>query len=277
MSAPTGFFGVRWTPEQFLKQAVHVGHPFSNFSGLPTEVSAACFDVASLSRVDIVNNRCSKLGEWVKLAKTLQPEELRQKELMPAERRRILEGKKLLLMRHIIDAEGYDDKTLVDDVANGFSLVGEVPKSNVLPRKLLPAVISEQELHANSHKANLALRYMTRSSGDLELDEKLWAKTVSEVDKGWMLGPLTWDTLSSGDTVSRRFPLEQGGKVRPIDDMSQSQINSTVTCYEQATVDGPDVICAFATFLMRCLAEQGKPTTCWGALWIWPPPTDNLQ
>ena len=44
-------------------------------------------------------------------------------------------------------------------------------------------------MHANSHKANLALRYMTRSSGDLELDEKLWAKTVSEVDKGWMLGP----------------------------------------------------------------------------------------
>ena len=257
-------FGVRWTPEQFLKQAVYVGHPFSNFSGLPTEVSAACSDVASLSRVDIVNNRCSKLGEWVKLAKTLQSEELRQKELMPAERRRILEGKKLLLMRHIIDTEGYDDKTLVDDVANGFSLVGEVPKSNVLPRKLLPAVISEQELHANSHKANLALRYMTRSSGDLELDEKLWAKTVSEVDKGWMLGPLTWDTLSSGDTVSRRFPLEQGGKVRPIDDMSQSQINSTVTCYEQATVDGPDVICAFATFLMRCLAEQGKPTTLLG-------------
>ena len=257
-------FGVRWTPEQFLKQAVYVGHPFSNFSGLPAEVGGACVDIASMSKVDIVNNRCSKLGEWVKLARTLQPEEQKQKELMPAERRRILEGKKLLLMRHIIDTEGYDDKTLVDDVSNGFSLVGEVPKSNVLPRKLLPAVISEQELHANSHKANLALRYMTRSSGDLELDEKLWAKTISEVDKGWMLGPLTWDTLNSGDTVSRRFPLEQGGKVRPIDDLSQSQINSTVTCYEQATVDGPDVICAFATFLMRCLADQGKPATLLG-------------
>ena len=126
-------FGVRWTPEQFLKQAVHVGHPFSNFSGLPTEVSAACFDVASLSRVDIVNNRCSKLGEWVKLAKTLQQEELRQKELMPAERRRILEGKKLLLMRHIIDTEGYDDKTLVDDVANGFSLVVKSPNQTCCP------------------------------------------------------------------------------------------------------------------------------------------------
>ena len=54
--------------------------------------------------------------------------------------------------------------------------------------------------------------------------------------------------------------MEQSGKVRPIDDLSQSQINSTVTCYEQATVDGPDVISAFCTFLMRCLAGHGRAT-----------------
>ena len=60
------------------------------------------------------------------------------------------------------------------------------------------------------------------------------------------------------------FPLEQSGKVRPIDDLSQSQINATVTCYEQATVDGPDVICAFATYLMRCLADQGRSTELLG-------------
>ena len=257
-------FGVRWTPEDFLRQAVYVGHPFSNFSGLPAEVGAACVGVASYSKVDIVNNRCCKLGEWVKLAKGLQQEELKCKNLMPAERRRILESKKLLLMRHIIEKEGYDDKSLVDDVSEGFSLVGEVPTSNVLPRKLLPAAMSEQELHANSQRANVALRYMTRSSGDRGLDEKLWDKTMAEVDKGWLLGPLSWDTLKDGDTVSGRFPLEQGEKVRPIDDLSQSQINSTVTCYEQATVDGPDVICAFATFLMRCLAEHGKSTALMG-------------
>ena len=257
-------FGVRWTPEAFLKQAVQVGHPFSNFSGLPTEVRDACVDVASMSHVDMVNNRCSKLGEWVRLMKNLQQDEQRLKSKMPEERRRILEPKKLLLMRHIIEAEGYDDKTLADDVETGFSLVGEVPKSNVLPKKLLPAVISEQDLCTNSRKANQALRYMTRSSGDSELDQKLWDKTNSEVEKGWMVGPLPWTVLESGDTVSRRFPLEQSGKVRPIDDMSQSQINATVTCYEQATVDGPDVICAFATFLMKSLSAHGQPTALLG-------------
>ena len=42
-------------------------------------------------------------------------------------------------MRHITETEGYDDRTLADDVSCGFSLVGEVPQSHVLPEKLLPA------------------------------------------------------------------------------------------------------------------------------------------
>ena len=60
------------------------------------------------------------------------------------------------------------------------------------------------------------------------------------------------------------FPMEQAGKVRPIDDLSQSQINATVTCSEQTTVNGPDVIFAFAVFLMRvCLKKESQPSF-WG-------------
>ena len=81
-----------------------------------------------------------------------------------------------------------------------------------------------------------------------------------EVERGLLLGPMPWDNLKEETTLSRRFPVEQSGNVRPIDDLSQSRINSTVTCYEQATVDGPDVTSAFATLLMRCLADCGKST-----------------
>ena len=73
-------------------------------------------------------------------------------------------------------------------------------------------------------------------------------------DDAW---PFTMDDLPMGAAVSRRFPLPQSGKVRPIDDLSQGQVNSTVNTYEQATVDGPDVICSYATYLMRCLEERG--------------------
>ena len=58
--------------------------------------------------------------------------------------------------------------------------------------------------------------------------------------------------------VSRRFPINQSEKVRPIDDFSQSQVNSTVTTYEEATVDGPDVICALAVKLMKGLRDNGR-------------------
>ena len=253
-------FGVRWTPESFVKEAVLVGHPFSTFSGLPSEVRLACECVASASPVDVINNRCSKLGEWLRLSKSFQVEEEALKTSMPECRRKILESKKLRLMRYIIESEGYDDSALADDVSCGFALVGEVPQSHVLPKKLLPATLSRQDLKCNSKRSNDALRFMTRSCGDKELDERLWDKTMLEVERGWLLGPLPWDNLKEETTLSRRFPLEQSGKVRPIDDLSQSQINSTVTCYEQATVDGPDVISAFATFLMRCLADNGKST-----------------
>ena len=253
-------FGVRWSPEQFLEQAVLVGHPFREFSGLLPEVKLACEKLTSWSHEDLVNWRCKKLGEWLRLAKSLQGEEKALKDRMPEARRRILERKRVALMRHLIRQEGYDDHTLADDIEFGFNLVGDCPKSSVLPSKLVPATISKDDLRRHSAKASKALRYMTRSSGDVELDAGLWTKTMTEVEKGWLIGPIPWETLPVGAAVSRRFPLSQAGKVRPIDDLSQSQVNSTVNTFEQATVDGPDVICSLATYLMRCLVDQGRPS-----------------
>ena len=257
-------FGIRWSPESFLSQAVSVGHPFSVFSGLPLEVKNACIFLAENEDVAVINNRCSKLGEWLRMSRSLQKQEEALKASMPKERRKILESKKLCLMRKIIQDEQYDDKDLAVDLEKGFQLVGEVPRSHVLPEKLLPATISTNDLSRNSRKANVALRYMTRSSGSEDLDNKLWEKTLTEVERGWLVGPLVWEDLPNNATVSRRFPLEQSGKVRPIDDLSQSQVNVTVTVFEQATVDGPDVICAFAVFMMRCLSSMGRSTCLQG-------------
>ena len=257
-------FGVRWSPEVFLQQAVLVGHPFKSFSGLSDEVRAACEFVASAPYEQVVTLRCRKLGSWLQKVRQLKGEEQEIKERMPEDRRKILETKRIAFMRFVIESEGYDDKNLADDLEKGFSLVGEAPKSSVLPAKPVPATISQTDLALHSAKANTALRYMTRSSGDEELDVQLWEKTMSEVERGWMKGPLDWDTLPQGASVSRRFPLAQTGKVRPIDDLSQSQVNATVSTYEQATVDGPDVICSLAIHMMKCLANKGFPTKLLG-------------
>eukprot|EP00435_Cladocopium_sp_Y103_P019670 s3838_g4.t1 len=257
-------FGVRWSPEDFLKRAVQVGHPFKDFSGLQPEVKLACERLTCMSHEEIVNLRRHRLGEWLRLMKSLGEEEMEIKSGMPPARRHILEGKRIALMRKLIQLEGYEDQSLADDIQNGFSLVGDSPASSILPPKLVPATISKDDLSRHADKAGKALRFMTRSSGDAELDESLWVKTQSEVEKGWMVGPIPWEHLPTGSAVSRRFPLAQSGKVRPIDDLSQSQVNSTVSTYEQATVDGPDVICSFAVYYMRCLSAKGLPTALLG-------------
>ena len=135
-------FGVVWTPEQFLQQACLVKHPFDSFSGLPSVVSRACDDVASMRFEDLINFRCSKLGAWLKLATELKSDEKKLKSEMSDSRRRILDSKRLLLMKHVIVSEGYDDVGQADDLIAGFSLVGDAPRSHVLPQKMTPSTLA---------------------------------------------------------------------------------------------------------------------------------------
>ena len=200
----------------------------------------ACGKLASWSYEDLVK----KLGEWLRLAKSLQAEEAEIKNRMPLVTKHILEKKRIALMRHLIKQEGYDDHTLADDIERGFSLVGDSTLSSVLPPKLVPATISEEDLHRHSDKASKALRYVTRSSGDDELDWGLWTKKSIGGGQRMDARSFTIGRFTHGRCSSRGFPLSQSGKVRPTDDLSQSQVNSTVNTYKQATVDDPDGICS---------------------------------
>ena len=67
-----------------------------------------------------------------------------------------------------------------------------------------------------------------RSSGDADIDASVWDKTMEEVGDGLLTGPIAEESLSSGAVVSRRFGIRQGGKIRPIDDYTQSMVNNAV-------------------------------------------------
>jgi len=55
-------------------------------------VEVCCRCVAECDTHDIINKRCSKLGEWGRLSKSLQMEEATLKSSMPEERKRILKS-----------------------------------------------------------------------------------------------------------------------------------------------------------------------------------------
>jgi len=72
----------------------------------------------------------------------------------------------------------------------------------------------------------------TRSCGCPNTDQTFWDAQMNEVAKDWLRGPFdsvyeVAQILGETPHVSRRFPLVQGPKVRGIDDLTESGVNST--------------------------------------------------
>ena len=71
----------------------------------------------------------------------------------------------------------------------------------------------------------MALLAKVKSSGKQTVDERLYEQTIEERDRSWIKGPFhSLDELENevgACRICRRFPLEQGEKVRSIDDLSE--------------------------------------------------------
>ena len=249
--------GVRYSPRDFIKIACDAGHPFNLEAGVPTVLKDCIDRLARMSPAEVASHRCRKLRLWLDWAKELRADEASCKAAMSSERRSILAPKRLKLLARIIEAEGFPDVSLAAELERGFDLVGDMPLSHHLPPKFKPAGLSVAALAASAKKAREAVRHSTRSSGDAAMDKALWDKTLAEVSRGWMVGPIAWETLVNDEVVSKRFPIQQGPKVRPIDDYSMSSINATVTQWEQPTVDTIDTICATVLSCMRAFRTMG--------------------
>lgn len=217
----------------------------------------------------VINVRCNKLDKWLRVSKEFQREDFALKPGMPADRRKISENKCLCPMKHIMQEEQYRDKDLVSDLERGSSLVREVPLFSGLPEKLLTATMTTKDLAQNAKKVNIALGYMTRSSGSDDLDQKLWEKMQLVPGRGWLTSPINWDQPLDEVTVSCCFTLDQSGKARPIDDLIQSHGNATVTSLGKS----PWMVLMLSVLLLfpflRVWERQERARNCWGGRWTW--------
>ena len=55
------------------------------------------------------------------------------------------------------------------------------------------------------------------------------------MEKGLIKGPIDKDELPAGSTLTKRFPVKQKNKVKPIDDYKASLVNFAVTQNEGVT------------------------------------------
>ena len=116
---------------------------------------------------------------------------------------------RILLFEEMLRATNIPDMGVVDELRFGSDLTGEAPLTNMLPGKFEPGLISEQELQTSAERVRKAAVNEVRSSGDSELDEIVWQKTLDEVAKGWLAGPLRDDQVPMDRPLSRRFGLRQ--------------------------------------------------------------------
>ena len=128
--------------------------------------------------------------------------------------------------------------------------------TGVLDAKLKPARMDIEQLVDMSDQVCEQIFARTISSGDRNMDTLLWEKTLEEVEKGHLAGPFDVCHLPKGCLVSSRFPLMQGGKLRPIDNSSSSLINDTVTVSEKPVTHSIDEIALLITKLSKAARKK---------------------
>lgn len=135
----------------------------------------------------------------------LEPEETRLKENMPSHLKVILKEKKIKLWERLLQDANYPDMQVVQKLVNGTRLTGETEFSGLWPSKFSPPLVSEEELTEISKRDKSATLERVANSPNPETDQQVWQKTMSELQKGWLVGPLEPEQVPDGYTLSRRM------------------------------------------------------------------------
>ena len=96
-------------------------------------------------------------------------------------------------------------------------------------------------------------------SSSTELDEALMEATLKEVQKGFLVGPISPQDMPEGSLLTKRFPVQQKNKVRPIDDYKANMVNQSVIQTEGVTVHTLDHISSMtACWLRKCEGKKSR-------------------
>lgn len=250
-------FGVQWEPQEFLEQACAVGHPMSPASALPRELAETVEFCAKAGAVSDAKHRVEFFKFWNKRAKELQPKEQELRRSMDPVVEKAVKGKRLALFGEMLEYYKYPDAGVLGELTEGVSLVGEVPKTDMLPFKFTPALLTVDALRKQAEFRRAQSFGSCSGSGDSDIDLEVWRQTLEERDKGWLIGPLDPEEIPLDTPISKRFGLRQKHKVRLIDDYSESSINQTQTVLvtESPVLHTVDIACASVAHWFGCCEE----------------------
>ena len=249
--------GIPAEPLDFLDRAVRAGHP----RGVEVHVDEMIHKLVMENFHELPYNLAKKRIEffkkWQDRAKALDVEGDAFIRDAPEHARTILKGKRLQLWDEILKDLGYVDTHLIADIARGFDLTGWLRKSGVFATGVRRPGFSRDTLLKLAKGLNQAtLKSMERRQDEV-LEGGTWTETTVELEKGWI-----WDATGEsmdGKVIAKRFGLQQGAKLRVIDDCSCGGLNHSVGLAEKFQLHTIDQLASMIAHSFSRAGANGHP------------------
>ena len=213
-----------------------VGHPRSLEFHLEKDVSDTLRANFVGDACELASFRIAFVKKWTVRAKELQEAEEKLHSEMPDCLSQVLKGKQLLLFKEMMTAAGCSDEHLFRHVVSGFRISGWMPVTGNTAPKVRAPKMSSASLKLLAPGLNKVVLAKLARRQETELEKAVWLETQKEIEAGWV-----WvSTEFSARSITMRFGIRQGGKVRLIDDCTVSCLSLTVGLrerFELRTID----------------------------------------
>ena len=235
------------SPKQFVSMAKLVQHPMDSVEQLE---DATLFSMRYNLQKSQDLIKLERKKNWLQakiLTKQLEGKEREIHAGLTSSMQKVLDGKKLLLWKQLLDLE------VCDFMFKGVPLVGSHDTPKCYPELLKPATLTEEDLQSSAVWRRGAILSRVHQSDPKHIDHLLEA-TQEEMDMGFLEGPFhsekeVLEFLGRDDwSVIRRFVLVQGAevKLRPIDDCLEAQLNCAYTSTSYLKLQDVDYIAGLA-------------------------------
>jgi hypothetical protein len=224
--------GVFRSPLEFVNEAVGLRHPIDMFETCDRHIFDSIVANLEVEPAATAKLRLASIRTLIKLSQDQKNENDLILDRMDLSAKQVYQGKNFALLNSLISKyKGvWPDSTIVDELIQGASLTGMHSHTGIFPFEVTLPQTSVENLRSNSLLHNRSMLTRTSTSKCPELDDQLWSQTLEEKEAGWLTGPFyslqeVSDHINDIPHVSRRFPIQQGGKLRAIDDFHESNIN----------------------------------------------------
>jgi len=241
--------GTWYTPTQFVNEAQNARHPMDE--NALEKITKEAIEFVSCNPPELVSiERKKNLLKAKILAKQLEGQEKTLQNNLPGSIAKVVQGKKILLWQKLLEQNGYDDMEVVQFMTEGVPLVGTHDHPKCYPLKIKLASTTETELRDSAVPCRLAMENRRPQTDAPGFAEHLEETALEEVDMLFLEGPCqsaaeVTEALGHPNwRIVRRFVIEQGAKLRPIDDGLEAQLNSAYTSTIRLDLQDADYVIA---------------------------------